>query len=353
MTNTGVVDKKFRPLDLGNFPPWHVTVTIGGGETRHINIPCPENNVIGLPLGLDVPEVISGRYEGLLCMVQGMRDVITNIVQDLARCQQDATRFWQDAVCFWQDATRFHQDAKRYYHELEELKFRMGGKVVVSRDLMTPVSPSKKRKLNTAALVKHRQFESVIKKNMDELDDLPLTRVKRWRRQDVPTSASLICSEVKIEKVETVAGVVPVRESVDATMTSTSANCPTADCKTSTISTPTDISPPLAESTSVSSRVEDEGFEYVENFKIPKVYADLYKKIFSKYGHMATTKVIRSNNDILLAAVTSLLKIARTMETARGADLSEALLESWEGDIKDAETLQFNVKWLREKLNRL
>ncbi|KAI3883713.1 hypothetical protein MKW92_038839, partial [Papaver armeniacum] len=66
--------------------------------------------------------VIAGRYEGLLRMVQGMRDVITDIVQDFALCQQDAARFWQDA--------------NRFYCELEELKFRMGGNVVVSQDLM-------------------------------------------------------------------------------------------------------------------------------------------------------------------------------------------------------------------------
>ncbi|KAI3894066.1 hypothetical protein MKW92_026084, partial [Papaver armeniacum] len=41
------------------------------------------------------------------------------------------------------------------------------------------------------------------------------------------------------------------------------------------------------------------------------------------------------------------------METVPGAELSEALLQRWEGFIKDAETLEFNVKWLREGFNRL
>ncbi|KAI3921344.1 hypothetical protein MKW92_006274, partial [Papaver armeniacum] len=48
-----------------------------------------------------------------------------------------------------------------------------------------------------------------------------------------------------------------------------------------------------------------------------------------------------------------LLKIISEMENVRGSDLSEALLERWEGSIKDAESLEFNVKWLREGFNRL
>ncbi|KAI3965482.1 hypothetical protein MKW92_032610 [Papaver armeniacum] len=648
MMNTGFVDNAFRPLDLGNFPPWHITVTVAGGETRHINIPYPEGNrVIGLPLGFDVPEVIAGRYEELLQMVQGMRDLITGIVRDLARCQLDAARFRQDAA-------RFCKDANHYYYELEELKLTMGGNMGVSQVLMPPVSSPKKRKLRKVSSSRKRKLgteesglsetqavcikkpehlrppksndrpstpgllvqESVIEDNMDEsdvlpqredvpssaalvcsdvqtekvesvagvvpirqsvdasalctsancltvdsttltisnsiditpplvastnvsgqgedegfeyadnlksddlpltenvstdvqteqvasvagvmlveepvdatmiftsancltadcttltistpidittpvvestsvsgqgedegfeyadnlksddlpltenvstdvqteqvasvagvmlveepvdatmiftsanyltadcttltistpiditppivestsvsgqgedegfedvenlkLDDLPLSSMKRSKSEDFPTSASLICSEVKTEMVESVAGsALVVWEPVDATMTSTSANCQTGNCTALTISTPTDISLPLIVSTSVPSRVGDEWFEYVDNFRIPKVYADLYNKIFSKYGHMATKKVIRSNDDILLASVISLMKIVSRMETIRGVDLSVKLIESWEGDIGDAETLQFNIKWLREIFNAL
>ncbi|KAI3965483.1 hypothetical protein MKW92_032611 [Papaver armeniacum] len=463
MTNNEVVDKQIRPLDLGNFPPWNVIVTLAGGETCQINIPHPLGNpVIGLPLGLDVPQVIAGRYQALLRMVQGMRDVITHLVRDLARCQQDAACFWHDAARSRQDAARFWQDANRFYCELEELKSTMGDNVVVSQDLMAPVSPSKKRKLNTeesglsetqVVIIEKPEHlpptksndrpsipcllvqESVIEENMDESDDLP-------QREDVSTSTALVCSDLQTEKVESVAGVVPVGESVDASVTCTSANCLTVDSTTLTILNPVDITPPLIASTNVSGQVEDEGFEieyvenlklddlpltsvknsqgedgstdvqtgkvasvagvmlieepvdptmtstsancltvdcttltistppleestsvssqvgdewfeYVENFKIPKVYADLYKKIFSKYGHMATKKVIKSNDAVLIVCVTSLMKIASSMETVRGIDLSAALLEIWEGDIRDAETLQFNIKWLRQIFSRL
>ncbi|KAI3888209.1 hypothetical protein MKW92_044581 [Papaver armeniacum] len=180
-----------------------------------------------------------------------------------------------------------------------------------------------------------------------KLDDLPISSMKHSGSKDVHASASLICSEVKTEKVASAAGALAVWEPVDATMTSTSANC---NCTALTILTPADS---LIVSTNVFNIVGDEWFEYVDNFRIPKVYADLYKKIFSKYGHMATKKVIRSNDDILLAAVISLMKIISRMQTIRGVDLGVALLESWEGDIGDAETLQFNIKWLRETFNTL
>ncbi|KAI3834085.1 hypothetical protein MKW92_052180 [Papaver armeniacum] len=411
MMNHGIVNNNSRPLDLGMFPPWKLTVTLPCGENHHIDIPYSEGtHVIGLPLGLDVPEVIASNYKALLCMVSGMTCIITNQFSDLDRYQKNTASYWEDIV-------------NRYRLEIQELKSTMGGDMTVPQEAMASVFPSKKRKMSaeesvpcetkTACIEKPEQLpppiynekpatpvplvqESVI--GEEDMDDLTLPSVKRARGEDVPTGAALSCSDVQTEKVESVArleptgetvdatmtstsancltvdsatltsltpkeitppvvesitGVAPIGEPVDATMTSTSANCLNVDSTTLTSSTATDITPPLVESTSVSGQVGDEWFAYVENFNIPKEYAVLYKKIYNKYGHIATKKVIKSNDAILLAAVISLLKIARTMETARGMDLSEALLESWEGDIKDAETLQFNVKWLREKFNRV
>ncbi|XP_026418921.1 uncharacterized protein LOC113314339 isoform X2 [Papaver somniferum] len=462
--DNGDVYKNLRPLDLGALPPWDITVTLANGGMQNIKIPYSEGaHVVGLPLGSDVPKVIASNYKTLLCMVNGMTSIITDLTLKLDRQQKVAAR---------------HLDKmSRYRVELEGWKRTVGHGMAV---LQAPVSPSKKRKLSTeesgpcdtqevciekpehlppptssdkpaipALLVQ----ESVIEEDMDESDDLPLTRAKRLRGENLPSSASLTCSNVQTEKVESVAGVVPVGESVDATMTSTStkcqtvdstalpistpmeiiippvvestsasgqgedeglkdaenlklddlplssmkrsgsenvptsaslicsevktekvesvpgalvvwepvdatmtstsANCQTVNCTALTNSTPADNTLPLILPTSVSSRVGDEWFEYVDNFRIPKVYADLYKKIFSKHGHMATKKVIRSNDDILLAAVISLMKIVSRMETIRGVDLGVVLLESWEGDIGDAETLQFNIEWLRKIFNTL
>ncbi|KAI3844457.1 hypothetical protein MKX03_022589 [Papaver bracteatum] len=140
-----------------------------------------------------------------------------------------------------------------------------------------------------------------------------------------------------------------VGEPIEAARTTSFAEPIEAAKPTSSVKTPTvdDIS------TSVSGRRSDEEFEFVDNFKIPKEYAVLYKKIFDKFGRMATRKVIKSNDTVLVAFITSLLKIISTMETVRGADLSEVLLETWEGDIEDAENLGFNIKWLRKKFDEV
>ncbi|XP_026426297.1 uncharacterized protein LOC113322435 [Papaver somniferum] len=168
---------------------------------------------------------------------------------------------------------------------------------------------------------------------------------------------------MQAESDESREGFGSVGEPVDAARTTSSAE-PVEAAKTTSyattvvsnlvsISTPKDISSPLVGSTSVSGRGSDEEFEFIDNFKIPKEYAVLYKKIFDKYGHMATKKVIKSNDTVLVACVTSLLKIISTMETARGSDLSDALLESWDGDIEDVENLGFNIKWLRDKFDEV
>ncbi|KAI3974998.1 hypothetical protein MKX01_005109 [Papaver californicum] len=277
MMNNGNVNKKRRPLDLGMLPPWKITVTLADGEKRYIEIPYSEGtHVVGLPLGSDVPQVIAFNYKTLQCMVNGMTSIITNLTLKLERQEKVA-------ACYF-------ENMNRYRLELEELKCTVGAGMAVPQVVMAPVSPSKKRKLSTeesgpcdtqeVCIEKLDHLppptsndrpaypvllvqESVIEENMDESDDLPLTRVKRLRRKGVPTSASLICSDLQTEKVESVAGVVPVGEPIDATMTSTSTNCLTVDSTTLTISTPIDITPPLVESTSTNQVLEASQLEYV------------------------------------------------------------------------------------------
>ncbi|KAI3883323.1 hypothetical protein MKX03_000339 [Papaver bracteatum] len=148
------------------------------------------------------------------------------------------------------------------------------------------------------------------------------------------TSSALSTEPVEAAKTTSSA------EPVEAAKTTSSVKCPTVDSKLVSTSSAKEISAPFVRSTSVSVRGSDEEFEFVDNFKIPKEYAVLYKKIFEKYGHMGTKKVIKSM---------TLLEMISTMETMWGADLSDSLLQTWEGDIEDVENLGFNVKWLREK----
>ncbi|KAI3992330.1 hypothetical protein MKX01_030051 [Papaver californicum] len=343
MTNHGFVDN-FRPLNLGEFPPWHIIVTIAGRETGRINIPNLEGNrVIGLPLGFDVPEVIAGHYERLLRMVQDMRDVITDTVRDLARSQQDAARFWQDA--------------NRYYCELEELKFKNGWShggfsgfhgMFFSLDMAPPVSPTKKRKMIPGESVpweaKVAQFHQPehltlsIRSRGDNENDILITSVKCLQEKFVNKETSLYCSEVQTETGESLEFAEPIAESVEATMTSSSTMCQTVE----------------ATMTPSPAMCQTEGFEFVDNIlKIPKEYENLYKNILGKYGHMVTRKVTKSNDATSLTLVVRLLKIISAMDTMPVAELSELLLERWEGDIKAAETLEFNIKWLRQKFNEV
>ncbi|KAI3936870.1 hypothetical protein MKW98_020575, partial [Papaver atlanticum] len=81
--------KSHHPLDLGKCPSWHFPVTVGGAKFRYVDIPSPDDKyVIGLPLGSDVPKVIANSYECLLRMVSGMRNVITDTIQESSRYQR-------------------------------------------------------------------------------------------------------------------------------------------------------------------------------------------------------------------------------------------------------------------------
>ncbi|KAI3917717.1 hypothetical protein MKW98_021479 [Papaver atlanticum] len=165
--------------------------------------------------------------------------------------------------------------------------------------------------------------------------------------KDIHMRNTSSCSEEESRGIEPLEVVDLVEEPVDAARdASSSSNC------LITVSSSVELIPSLTESTSGSIADRVEGFEFEGNLKIPEDYANLYKKICDEYGHMATKKVI-SNEAMFLACVTSLLEIISAMETMPGAELSVGLLERWERLITDAETLKFNIEWLREGFNRL
>ncbi|KAI3892409.1 hypothetical protein MKX03_012627, partial [Papaver bracteatum] len=155
------------------------------------------------------------------------------------------------------------------------------------------------------------------------------------------------CSEEETRGIELLEVVELVEEPMDAARdASSSSNCLV------TVSSSVELIPSLTELTSGSIADRVDGFKFEGNFKIPEHYENLYKQISDGYGHMSTKKVI-SNEAMLLACVTSLLEIISAMETMPGAELSVGLLEKWERLITDAETLKFNIEWLREGFNRL
>ncbi|KAI3883692.1 hypothetical protein MKW92_038818 [Papaver armeniacum] len=186
-----------------------------------------------------------------------------------------------------------------------------------------------------------------------ELMDIPRSSVKDLHGKDINIGNYSSFSEEKSMEIESIEGGELGEEPVDATMITSSFNCPTPDYTLLSKSTSVNGIPSLTGSTITSTQKRVEGFVFVDNFKIPEEYEILYKKIYGKYGHIATKKVIKFSDTVLLACVTNLLKIISAMETKRGGELSEELLEEWEGFIKDAEALKFNIKWLRNGFNRL
>ncbi|KAI3924826.1 hypothetical protein MKW98_031077 [Papaver atlanticum] len=161
------------------------------------------------------------------------------------------------------------------------------------------------------------------------------------------------CSGAKTTEIELLEVGELVGEPVDATINASSSKGLICGSSLLNSSTSVDAIPIPPGFTTASAQERVEGFEFVDNLKIPEEYLILNKKICEKYGHMATRKLIKFNDAMLLACVTGLLKIISAMENVRGSELSEALLERWEGSIKDAEALEFNVKWLREGFNRI
>ncbi|KAI3878243.1 hypothetical protein MKX03_005072 [Papaver bracteatum] len=219
------------------------------------------------------------------------------------------------------------------FHGEDSLHEREDGNQSVDIPRKAPGYLSKKRKIN-------------IEENENNIPH----SVKDNRGKHVQIGNMPFCSGAKTTDLELGE---PLQEPVDATMSLSTSKGLTPDSALLNISTSIDdvSSPPGFTRALGQERVE--GFEFVENFKIPEEHAALYKKIYEKYGHMATRKVIKFNDDMLLTCVASLLKIISDMENVQCSELSEALLDRWEGSIKDAEALEFNIKWLREGFNRL
>ncbi|KAI3842248.1 hypothetical protein MKW98_026038 [Papaver atlanticum] len=209
--------------------------------------------------------------------------------------------------------------------------------------------------VSTSASAKERveEFQSmdIFQIPEENENDTPHTSVQSLNCQDIHIGNSSSCSEEETMGIEPLEVVELVKEPMNATRDASSSICLTLDpTLLNVVSTNVTPSPTGCKSASAQERIE--GFEFVGNLKIPEEYKTLYKKIYDKYGHMAT-KVTKFDDAKLLTCVTNLLKIISVMETVRGAELSVAMMERWEGFIREAEILEFNIKWLREGFSRL
>ncbi|XP_026439732.1 MATH domain and coiled-coil domain-containing protein At3g58210-like [Papaver somniferum] len=92
-------------------------------------------------------------------------------------------------------------------------------------------------------------------------------------------------------------------------------------------------------------------YEEIGGFSVQNKNAALYKKIWLKYGHIPSTKVIpASSYSVLVMAVQNIMNSVMDMHQCRFVDLSSEMINLWEEKIKMAEKLEFNVNWLRKQL---
>ncbi|KAI3845384.1 hypothetical protein MKX03_027527 [Papaver bracteatum] len=96
----------------------------------------------------------------------------------------------------------------------------------------------------------------------------------------------------------------------------------------------------------------DENHDIVGGFSVLRRQASLYRKIWLKYGHIASTKVLTATSyNSLVTIVTDVMNTVLDMYRCRYIDVSTELIDSWDSKIILAEKLGFNVSWLRGRYN--
>ncbi|KAI3964741.1 hypothetical protein MKW92_047931 [Papaver armeniacum] len=98
-------------------------------------------------------------------------------------------------------------------------------------------------------------------------------------------------------------------------------------------------------------KVLGDGFVDVGGFDIPKTEASLYKEIWLNYGHIASNRVLTDSYYYSQVVVLSeLLSFIVKMNACPLEEVSSEVIDDWESNIRVAEKLEFNISWLRERL---
>ncbi|KAI3877366.1 hypothetical protein MKX03_026423 [Papaver bracteatum] len=91
-------------------------------------------------------------------------------------------------------------------------------------------------------------------------------------------------------------------------------------------------------------------YEEIGGFHVQKPYASLYKQIWLKYGHIASSHVLTASSElsyvIQVAVVHDIMHSLMDMSRCRFVEVSSEMIVLWEGDIKTANNLRFNIEWL-------
>ncbi|KAI3873556.1 hypothetical protein MKW92_024383, partial [Papaver armeniacum] len=89
--------------------------------------------------------------------------------------------------------------------------------------------------------------------------------------------------------------------------------------------------------------------EDVGGFSVLKTQAKLYEKIWLRYGHIASNKVLKDSY-AQVSVVSGIMTTIINMHCRRVSDLTSEVIEVWEYTIKNAEKVEFNIRWVREWL---
>lgn len=92
-------------------------------------------------------------------------------------------------------------------------------------------------------------------------------------------------------------------------------------------------------------------YRNVGRFLVRKEFVTLYTKIWRRYGHIATRNVVQHCSSSLVTTVNYLLPMIVEMEGTSICDVVESTIEKWENMVPTCESLEFNVSWLRNRLD--
>ncbi|KAI3910980.1 hypothetical protein MKW92_035610 [Papaver armeniacum] len=98
-------------------------------------------------------------------------------------------------------------------------------------------------------------------------------------------------------------------------------------------------------------KVQGDGFVDVGGFSVPRTEEWLYKEIWLNYGHIASSQVlIDSYYYSQVTIVSELMSFIVKMNACPLEEVSWEVIDDWEKNIRVAEKLEFNIGWLRERL---
>ncbi|XP_026382430.1 uncharacterized protein LOC113277585 [Papaver somniferum] len=98
-------------------------------------------------------------------------------------------------------------------------------------------------------------------------------------------------------------------------------------------------------------KVQDDEFEDVGGFSVQKTHASSYKQIWLNYGHIASSQVLpESYYYSQVVVVSEFMSFIVDMNRYPPEEVSSDVIDSWEKNLRVAEKLEFNIGWLRERL---